>query len=273
MGKNARSAGPAPLGFLVGLMVLAVAGTLPAGAWTPASQLSIAESGAQLAPPDVVRQIARHREKFQEGVLAPFRSGTAERHGKNPDGTGTLDEVLLYEVHGAIQAIRAHRPFEEVVFRLGVVAHYVADANNPLNTSSNDPGEGRYFADYLRYMESAERRFQPVFYGLRPEVQEATTLAPLVEQALRRGRGLYPIIGREYQRVGSIDGRRLFDDRSSAYAVASLSYSHAVTDVAEALRFIWLKAGGGDARTALPKRGEQVMLVPRPGGTATTPAR
>jgi len=254
--------------FLCGLLLI-MAWTRAATAWTPASQVSIAESGAQLAPPDLVRQIARNREKFRQGVMAPFRGGDAERHGKNPDGSGSLDEVLLYETHGVIQAIRAHRPFDEVVYRLGVVAHYIADANNPLNTSSADPAEGRYFADYLRYMESAEKRFQPVFYGLRSEVQEAPTLAPLLEQALTRGRGLYPGIGREYQRVGAIDGRRLFDDRSSAYAIASLSYSHAVTDVAETLRFIWLKAGGGDPRHALPKRGEQVMLVPRPNPLAT----
>ena len=244
-----------------------------ARAWTPNSQISIAESGAQLAPPDLVRQIARHREQFREGVLAPFRGGDPGRHGKDPDGSGSLDEVLLYEAHGVVQAIRAHRPFEEVVYRLGVVAHYVADANNPLNTSSADPAEGRYFADYLRYMESAERRFQPVFYGLRSEVQDAPTLAPLLQQALERGRAVYPLIGREYQRVGTVDGRRLFDDRSSAYAIASLSYSHAVTDVAETLRFIWLKAGGGDNRRALPKRGEQVMLVPRPPAEPAIPSR
>ena len=35
-----------------------------------------------------------------------------------------------------------------------------------------------------------------------------------------------------------------FDDRSTAFGVASVCYSHAVTDVANLQVFIWKEAGG-----------------------------
>ena len=66
--------------------------------------------------------------------------------------------------------------------------------------------------------------------------------------ALLRGRVLYPAIGREYARTGQIDGRALFDDRSTAFGVAAVSYSHALSDTANAYRFVWLRAGGADPR-------------------------
>src|SRR4029079_3695208 len=82
------------------------------------------------------------------------------------EGSGSRDRALPPEVDGATRAIREHRPFDEVVRRLGAVSHFVADANNPLSTSAADSQEGPYFADFLRSAESAEPRFAVVFYGV-----------------------------------------------------------------------------------------------------------
>jgi hypothetical protein len=144
-----------------------------------------------------------------------------------------------------------------------VVSHYVADADNPLAASAGDPQEGRYFVDYLRYAETAEPRFPLVFYGLQPGVVAGQGIGPLLDAALRRGRDLYPLIGREYQRIDFASGIGRFDDRSTAFGVASVAFSHAVTDVALALRYIWLSAGGIDDRANLPAGGTRLMLLPR----------
>ena len=146
-----------------------VFGPVPAAlAWTPTTQVTIAREAARLSPPDLARQIDKHRRAFEEGVKSPFSDTDAGRHMKNPDGAGELDKVAQSAVDSAVQAIRGHQPFEEIVRRLGVVSHYVADANNPLATSGADGEEGRYFVDYLRYAETAEPRFPLVFYGLQP---------------------------------------------------------------------------------------------------------
>lgn len=253
---------PAALGLLPFLAAS------PALAWTPRTQGAIAREAARLAPPDLARQIEKHEEAFQAGVQAPFQDADADRHRKDPDGSdpngsGTLDQALFAEVDGAISAIRLHRPFEEVVRRLGAVAHYVADANNPLAVSGADPEESRYFVDYLRYAETAEPRFPLVFYGVPPSLDRQKSVKSLLAETLRRGRAVYPMVGREYRKIGFASGIGRFDDRSTAFGVASVAFSHAVTDVTLVLRYIWIAAGGADNRASVVSSGTRLLLLPR----------
>jgi hypothetical protein len=233
----------------LGLVYLAGA-TSPAAAWAPATQVTIAREAARLSPPDLARQIDRHRRAFEEGVA-------------NAAGSGPLDRAAVDAVAAAVAAIRGHQPFEEIVRRLGTAAHWVAEANDPLASSGADPEAGRYAADYSRYVETAEPRFPLVFYGVQPELEAKRDLSPLIAAALRRGRELSPMIGLEYRRIGFASGIGQFDDRSSAFGAAALAFSHAVTDVTLALRYIWITAGGIDGRANLPARGTQLTVLPR----------
>lgn len=250
---------------LAGGLVALLGVASPAAAWTPTTQIVIAREAARLSPPDLARQIEKHKAAFEEGVNAPFSDTDPGRHRKHPDGSGQLDKAAEDAVRAAVEAIRGHKPFEEIVRRLGVVSHFVADANNPLASSSADPEARRYFVDYLRYAESAEPRFPLIFYGLQPGLDGAHDLSPLLDAALKRGRELYPAIGGEYRRIDFASGIDHFDDRSTAFAVASVSFSHAVTDVTLALRYIWLTAGGVDDRANLPAGGTRLTLLPRTG--------
>jgi len=243
------------------LVVLAAA---PAAAWTPRFQKVLADEAARLAPPDLARQIARHEDEYREGVVDPFRDPDPSRHVQNADGTGSLREAVTSETERAVELIRALAPFGEVVRQLGRVAHYVADLHNPLNCSERDPREADYYADYLRYAESAEPRFPLVFYGFRPEFDRPADVAALADEALAKSRLLYPLVGREYRRIGFGHGVGTFDDRSTAFGVTSVAFSRAASDIAQVLRYIWLRAGGADQRTDLPVRGQDVLVrVPR----------
>jgi len=258
----------APLAFspaaalaLVAALALAAA---PALAWTPEFQTALGREAARLAPPDLARQIESHEADFRAGVLAPFGDREPLRHVLNPDGTGTLDRTLAEETERAVGMIRALAPFDQVVRQLGVVAHFVADAHNPLNGSDDDPREADFYADYLRYAESAEPRFPLVFYGFRARFDEPRQVEALAREAVGRGRGLYPLLGREYRRIEFAAGARSFDDRSTAFGLTSVQFSRAASDIAEVLRYIWLRAGGADPRTALPVRGGDLLVrVPR----------
>jgi hypothetical protein len=235
----------------------------PAAAWTPGMQTTIGREAARLAPPDLARQIEKHRRAYEAGVIDPFSDADPGRHMKNDDGSGDLDRVILSEAKATVDAIRNHQPFEVIIRRLGRVSHFVADADNPLAASAADPAEGRYFVDYLRYAESAERRFPLVFYGTFPGLEARKDVAPLIAEALRRGRALYPTVGREYRRIGYASGIGRFDDRSSAFGVASVAFSHAVTDVTLVLRWIWITAGGADDRSGLVNAGTRLLVLPR----------
>ncbi len=247
----------------IGLAVLgaALCAAAPAHAWTPQVQIAIADEAGRLAPPDLARQIERHVKLYRRGVVEAFRDADAARHFKNPDGSGDLDQVIVQEAARAVTLIEAHRPFPDVVYQLGRVAHFVADANNPLN-ASQEPREARYFSDYLYYMESARPRFAPVFYGVNRRLDGAPDLGPLAAEALARGRAMYPLVGKEYERVGGVSGRDLFDDKSTAFGVAALAYSRALSDAANALRFVWLRSGGADPRSALVAE-QRLMILPK----------
>ena len=234
----------------LGTAILTLVATLtaaPAASWTSGTQRAIAETAGKIAPPDLARQIEKHRRSLVEGSLEPFRDGRPALHLLEPGGE--LAENLAAETAQAIRAIELHRPFEEVVYRLGRLSHWAADANQPLNVSSADPRERTYFADFAHYAESAQDRFSVVFYAEGRDLAGPRPVEGLLERTRRRGLALYPMIGREYLRVGRVDGRRLFDDRSTAFGVAALAYSHAVSDAAALFRYVWLEAGGADPRT------------------------
>ncbi len=235
----------------------------PAAAWTPASQQVIASQAARLAPPDLYRQIVRNRVAYLQGVADGFAERDPLAHAKHADGTGRLDGAIAVAVDNAVRSIVAHRPFNEVCYRLGIVSHFIADANNPLNAAEDDAEEGRYYADFLGYLESMEPRLKLVFYGFRPDFDGGRDLPALIVESLERGRGFYPLVAREYRRVDYASGIETFDDRSTAFGIASLAYSHAVSDIAEALRYIWLEAGGIDTRRRIPVRGREVVRLPR----------
>ena len=109
----------------------------PATAWRPETQDAIALEAARLAPPDLARQIERHQRSYLAGVRAPLSDGTPKLHVKNADGSGELDKTIAAEIAAAVDAIQKHRPFAEIIQRLGRVSHFVADANLPLNAANS----------------------------------------------------------------------------------------------------------------------------------------
>jgi hypothetical protein len=236
--------------------------------------VQIGAEAARLVPPDFYRQIEKHWQPYLDGVLAPFRDRDGMLHQANPDGTGRLEEVLALEVERTIEYIRNHRPFRDIVEQAGVVVHYSNDLHNPLNCSADDPDEGDYFADFLDYLESARPRVVLVFHGTEPALDRGD-LERFVAGALQRCRDHYPLIGAEYRRVGKLPGRRYFDDRSTAFAVASLAHSRAVTDAALLLRHIWITAGGADFRSPPSRDDNRLVLLPPSHATppVSTPQR
>ena len=63
----------------------------------------------------------------------------------------------------------------------------------------------------------------------------------------------------EYFRGGVTHTSAEFDDRSTAFGVASVCYSHAVTDLVNLYYYIWREAGG-DVRSATAMRTGNLVL-------------
>jgi hypothetical protein len=195
----------------------------PLHAWTRAGDLAIAEKSAELAPPDLRLIIERFHDDYVTG-MERAAAGTPPAN---------LRARIEAETNAVVKLIRANQPMSQVVQRLGILSHLVGDANNPVGFAEED-AETRQ--DFEAYFERRLPRFALVFYGIDRNFQ----LAPYLDGVFARSTKFMPLMDEEYGRGTGAE----FDDRSTAFGVASLSYSHAVTDTANLYYFIWKQAGG-----------------------------
>src|SRR6202000_1330339 len=156
-----------------------------------------------------------------------------------------LRQRIEEETRGIIKALAGKQPMSLIAEHLGVLAHLVADANNPFHTSDADARLGPMHDDFEQYFERRLARYPTVFYGLAPNFQLGGYLDRMVSRSAR----LAPLLSEEYFRGGETHRSVEFDDRSTAFGVASVSYSHAVTDLVNLYYYIW-KESGGDVRSA-----------------------
>src|SRR5258708_3614302 len=141
--------------------------------------------------------------------------------------------------------IRGNQSMALVAEHLGMLAHLVADANNPFHTSDADPRLGLMHDDFEQYFERRMAHFPTVFYGLSADFQ----LGNYLDRTVARSSRLLPLMSEEYFRDGAAHRSLDFDDRSTAFGVASVCYSHALTDLVNLYYYIWREAGG-DVRSA-----------------------
>lgn len=200
---------------------------ITATAWTRASDQRIAKKAAALAPPDLRTVIERYHADYQKGV----ERGVTD---------APLRMQIEAETNAAIKSVHGRKPMSDLVEHLGVLAHLVADANTPAR------------GDFERYFERSMPKFPTVFYGLDAHFN----LQRHLDRTFSRTANFNPLVESEYARAGSSND---FDDRSTAFGIASVCYSHAVTDLVNLYYFIW-KEAGGDVRSASGLRRGNLLL-------------
>jgi hypothetical protein len=156
-----------------------------------------------------------------------------------------LAAAIDTEVRNAIHLMRNERQVGPFVEKLGVIAYLVSAANNPFNISTADPRLRTVRSDYEAYFERRMGTFPTVFYGLRIN----RDVPAYLNRVVSRTEAFPPLLSEEYFRGGRTRSSAEFDDRSTAYGVASISYSRSVTDIINLYYYIWREAGG-DVRTA-----------------------
>lgn len=229
---------------------------LTAFAWTPASDQRIAKKAAALAPPDVRLLIERFEADYKRGLeRAQLEEGTAAHRYFVLSRTGQLRQRIERETRAAIDGVRKNEPMSLFVERLGTLVHLMADANNPFHVSNSDPRLGASQNDYEQYFERRLPKFPTVFYGL----DRRFTLTSYLDKTFARSAKFYPLVAEEYFRGGTRRTSASFDDRSTAFGIASISYSRAVTDVVNLYYYIW-KEAGGDVRSAAVMRDGNLLL-------------
>ncbi|HYO75029.1 MAG TPA: hypothetical protein VE010_01095 [Thermoanaerobaculia bacterium] len=239
------------LGFVLLLLF-----PLSATAWTRVSDQKIATKAAALAPPDLSMLINRFDAEYKRGLeRAQADEGTESHSYFVLSRKGRLRERIERETRGAIDAVRKGEPMSLVVERLGGLVHLVADANNPFHVANDNTRLSASHDDFEQYFERRLAKFPTVFYGLDPQFRLNTYL----DKTFARSAKFYPLVAEEYFRDGERRTSAAFDDRSTAFGIASISYSRAVTDVVNLYYYIW-KEAGGDVRSAAVMRGGNLLL-------------
>jgi len=220
---------------------------ITANAWTRTSDQQIGLRAAQLAPRDLRLVIYRFHNQYTAGIDRALSEEAADRHRVH------LRDRIEKETAAIVMLLRTKQPMQQVVFRLGMLAHLVGDANNPWHVATDDELESSHL-DFEHYFERRMERFPTVFYGLDPRF----ALPQYLDRTLHRTAGYAPLMTEEYFRGGSRHTSSDFDDRSTAFGVASICYSHAITDIVNVDYYIWREAGG-DVRSAASMRSARVI--------------
>ena len=232
---------------------------LTAHAWTRASDERIAEKSAMLAPPDLRLVLSHYDPSYKTGIArAQSEEGSETHHYFVLSRNGKLRERIEAETANTISMLRKRDSMAAVVEHLGILAHLVADANNPFHVSNENPRLDPAHDDFEQYFERSLAKFPTVFYGLDDQPNVAT----IVERAVTRTEHFYPLMSSEYLGDGGEQRTSAdFDDHSTAFGVASVCYSHAVTDLVNLYYYIWREAGG-DVRSASVMHGSNLILNP-----------
>lgn len=224
----------------LGIVLLIALLPLPAYAWTRASDERIAKKSAALAPPDLRMLIEKFEPEYKRGLERADAEGEPDAHQQR-----RLRDRIERETRAVVMMIRGNEPMAVVVERLGGLAHLVADANNPFHATAPDATLAAKKSDYEAYFERRMPKFPTVFYGLDRDFR----LGPYLDKTFARGTKFQPLVREEYFRHGEQRTSAMFDDRSTAFGIASICYSRAVSDLVNLYYFIW-KEAGGDVRTA-----------------------
>lgn len=204
----------------------------------------MAETALTLSPPHLLKLIEIHEPAFERGLR------DAERHEQQKPEVHlgrdrrALDRLLRHEIDQAVMVLKERRPIEEFVYQLGVIAHLTGDLNHPFHIGVDDLMDGKRI-DFEQYLERRRERFPTVFYGL----EKGRVLDRVIRRAQIRTLGYEPLLRSEYFRDGSSRWSRQFDDRSTAFAIASLTWSHTISDLVNIYFELWRRVGG-DVRKA-----------------------
>lgn len=238
MRKNARHSA------LLGLL-LAAAG-LPAtsgDAWAFSSTVraEIAHRAGKLMPPALNAQLRRHEAAVREGALAGVPDGPGPVAALDP---GDADRRLAAAIERAVKLLDGQAPMREVARVFGEIARAAADLSYALGVGPDDPREPSIAADWSRFVESRFRRIKPTFAGWSdPDLARGDVFA-FARRTAQSARRDYDGILRSYFPEGRPRAAQDFDDRSVAFASASLSVSLALTTTARAWLYAWTRAHG-----------------------------
>jgi hypothetical protein len=237
---------PRRRGTALALLLLCAA---PAWAWQPETRIRMVDEAVRLMPASLRTVLESHREPLLRGLLEPQMNEGRPEHRPTSIG-GTLEAEIESRAQALVDAVQRPDRFREIAGHFGALAHFVTDAGFPPAVTADGASRYGHFAEFC---ESRRERFPVVFYGHdEPNLARndyRAFAAAVMQQARREDADLQ----RAYRAAGSPPDPSHFGDRSVPFAVGSLSYSRAITNITRAWLSAWEQAYGDTGRTPYRK--------------------
>jgi hypothetical protein len=218
--------------LILGLAIPAIAaGGLPSPRVSGANLAETALLRSRKLMPDSLRHILERRETF---LLRGFRE--TARPADLAAARRELDAALAEQR----QMLAGFPHFDDIVASFGRIARAVCELN-ALRRYCPDGQDAAWLDDYEPYMERKGALFVPVFYDYSPLLFHERNLPAYADAIEARNRDYAARVLAVYRQGGS---SRTFDDRSPAFGLAALHYSHTITDIANVWLYCWREANG-----------------------------
>jgi len=239
--------------WVLQLFLLTILIPVSSYAWTSRTYQIIVVQSTKLMPASFQRIMKTHKEEILRGSLEPDQQGeTFHRYDLATRSGYLLDRVL--ELTKAIpEKIRSHQSFKEIAEDYGRLSHYMSDLNDPLLLKDADPREPQYRNDFAIYAEKNIRNFPWIFDGHEDPLLTKNDLREYTYQTADRASGKYLRLGEAYFPNGRLVSSDTFDPRSLPFGIASLSYSHSITNTVQVWFYTWKQAHGDITYTPLYK--------------------
>ena len=229
----------APGSVFVALSLIASAST--ASAWTPSTRIVMVDDAIKLMPPSLRKVLEKRRNDLLRGMLEPLTQEDTLAH-RPPWENGTIEASVETAARDLVSGVTTQVSFHDVARRFGVLAHFVADAGFPPGAAGATGAP--HYAHFASLCEARRPKFPFVFYGHDNASLARNDFKSFTLTILERARAEDGTLSGAYARAGNVGNVAAFDDRSVPFALASLSYSHSVTDIVQAWIAAWRECGG-----------------------------
>jgi hypothetical protein len=241
-----------------------------AAAWTDATRLRMLDDALKVSPPALARILRHNEAALRRGMIEPSAHEDEEIHFQHPDGRqGLAAAAVDRKTREIASLLMEKRSLKRFAYEMGVLAHLLADAGFTLNASDADPREPLYREGWRRYVEQQLPKIPFVFDREPSKHLKKQDYRGAVLAEARRAAANYPAIGPAFKDDGTPRSRDAVDERSLAFGVASLSYSHAASSIAWVWLDVWRSLNGdleGTPALNLPPA-RKAEIPPRPRKT------